>query len=139
MRGGGGMRSGASAAGRGGIGPENPPPVLNGERRTRPFTSTRQQADSSWPPFHAMLTRVDVLEQAPVFFTLPDSTIRKLARRVRQFMISSGGAIIYQGERGDTIFFIASGSCRVIIERPPNAVTLALPGPGDLFGEAACV
>ncbi len=133
------MRTGAPATGSRGIGPENPPPVLNGERRTRPFTSTRQQADSSWPPFHAMLTRVDVLEQAPVFFTLPDSTIRKLARRVRQIMISAGGAIIYQGERGDTIFLIASGSCRVIIERPPNAVTVAVLGPGDFFGEAASV
>jgi Flp pilus assembly CpaE family ATPase len=121
------------------IGPRNPPPVLNGERLARPFNRTREQADSSWPQYHAMLERVEVLERAPVFFTLPESTIRNLARRVRQIMIAAGGAIVYQGEPGDTIFFIESGRCRVIIERPPNAVTVAVLGPGDFFGEAACV
>jgi pilus assembly protein CpaE len=83
-----------------------------------------------------MLERVEVLERAPVFFTLAESTIRNLARRVRQVMIAAGGAIVYQGEPGDTIFFIESGRCRVIIERPPNAVTVAVLGPGDFFGEA---
>src|SRR5437879_11426875 len=120
-------------------GPEKPPPVLNGKRQARPLAATRQQANSSWPPFHSMLERVDVLERAPVFFTLPESTIRKLARRVRQVMISAGGAIVYQGEPGDTIFFIESGRCRVVIERPPSASTVAVLGPGDFFGEASCV
>jgi len=133
------MRVGVPVTGAGAIGPENPPAVLNGVGRARPRTGTRQQADSSWPPFHAMLERVDVLERAPVFFTLPESTIRKLARRVRQVMISAGGAIVYQGEPGDTIFFIESGRCRAIIERPPSVVTVAVLGPGDFFGEAACV
>ena len=133
------MRTGLPMAGSHAIGPENPPPVLSGERSVRPFTGTRQQADSSWPPFHAMLERVDVLERAPVFFTLPEGTIRHLARRVRQVMIAAGGAIVYQGEPGDTIFFIESGRCRVIVERPPSAVTVAVLGPGDFFGEAACL
>jgi pilus assembly protein CpaE len=119
------------------IGPQNPPPVLNGHKLARPFNRTREQAASGWPPYHAMLERVEVLERAPVFFTLAESTIRNLARRVRQVMIAAGGAIVYQGEPGDTIFFIESGRCRVIIERPPNAVTVAVLGPGDFFGEAA--
>ncbi len=121
------------------IGPRNPPSVLNGQRLARPLNRTREQADSSWPSFHAMLERVEVLERAPVFFTLAESTIRNLARRVRQIMIGAGGAIVYQGEPGDTIFFIESGRCRVIVERPPNAVTVAVLGPGDFFGEAACL
>jgi pilus assembly protein CpaE len=133
------MKAGFPMTGSRAIGPENPPPVLNGQRQARPLAATRQQANSSWPPFHSMLERVDVLERAPVFFTLPESTIRKLARRVRQVMISAGGAIVYQGEPGDTIFFIESGRCRVVIERPPSAVTVAVLGPGDFFGEAACV
>jgi Flp pilus assembly CpaE family ATPase len=133
------MRSGLTVSGSRAIGPENRPPVLNGQKPARPFTETRQQADRSWPPFHAMLGRVDVLERAPVFFTLSEGTIRNLARRVRQVMIAAGGAIVYQGEPGDTIFFIESGRCRVIIERPPSAVTVRVLGPGDFFGEAACV
>src|SRR5437879_1610479 len=120
-------------------GPEKPPPVLNGKRQARPLPTTHRQASCSWPPFHSMLERFDVLERSPFFFTLPESTIRKLARRVRQVIISAGGAIVYQGEPGDTIFFIESGRCRVVIERPPSAVTVAVLGPGDFFGEAACV
>src|SRR5260370_4781074 len=133
------MRADIPVAGSRAIGPGHPTPVLNGQRLARPFNRTREQADSSWPPYHAMLERVEVLERAPVFSALPESTIRNLARRVRQIMIAAGGAIVYQGETGDTIFFIESGSCRVIIERPPSAVTVAVLGPGDFFGEAACI
>src|SRR6266436_6393282 len=133
------MRTGVPMTGARVIGPGNPPPVLNGQRLGRSFNRTREQADSSWPAFHAMLERVEVLERAPVFFTLPESTIRNLARRVRQIMIAAGGAIVYQGEPGDTIFFIEAGRCRVIVERPPNAVTVAVLGPGDFFGETACM
>src|SRR5229473_1148579 len=109
------MRTGVPMTGARAIGPGNPPPVLNGQRLGRNFNRTREQADSSWPAFHAMLERVEVLERAPVFFTLPESTIRNLARRVRQIMIAAGGAIVYQGEPGDTIFFIETGRCRVIV------------------------
>src|SRR5216683_963165 len=133
------MRTGVPMTGARAIGPGNPPPVLNGQRLGRNFNRTREQADSSWPAFHAMLERVEVLERAPVFFTLPESTIRNLARRVRQIMIAAGGAIVYQGEPGDTIFFIEAGRCRVIVERPPNAVTVAVLGPGDYFGETDCM
>src|SRR5207247_1719315 len=37
------------------------------------------------------------------------------------------------------IFFIERGRCRVVIERPPGAVTVALLADGDFFGEAACL
>ncbi|OLB98123.1 MAG: hypothetical protein AUI15_11180 [Actinobacteria bacterium 13_2_20CM_2_66_6] len=122
-----------------GIGPENRPPVLSGERSPRTVSNPRQSTDSSWPPYHAMLERIAVLERAPVFFSLPDATLRNLARRVRQLAVSARGIILYQDEPGDTIFFIESGHCRVVIERPPGVVTVALLGPGDFFGEAACV
>src|SRR5260370_5022443 len=100
------MRTGAPITGARAMRPETRPPVLNGQRLGRNVNRTREQADSSWPAFHAMLERVEVLERAPVFFTLPESTIRNLARRVRQIMIAAGGAIVYQGEPRETIFFI---------------------------------
>jgi len=86
-----------------------------------------------------MLGRVAVLERAPLFFSLPESTLRNLARRMRQLAVSARGIVIYQGEPGDSIFFIESGCVNVIIERPPGSVTVAVLGPGDFFGEAACV
>jgi len=47
--------------------------------------------------------------------------------------------ILFQGEPGDTIFFIERGRCRVVIEKPPSVVTVALLSEGDFFGEGACL
>lgn len=122
-----------------GIGPENKPPVLDGNRAQKHLVPGRQTPDGGWPPYHEMLARVAVLQQAPVFFSLPEATLRNLARRVRQLAVASRGIVLYQNEPGDTIFFIESGRVSVVVERPPGAVTVAVLGPGDFFGEAACV
>lgn len=86
-----------------------------------------------------MVASMAVLERAAIFFTLSESTLRALARRMRRVNIASGETILYQGETGDTIFFVESGSCRILIERPPSAVTVAVLSTGDFFGEAACL
>ena len=105
----------------------------------RQFPRASPAADSGWPSYHDMLGRVAVLERAPLFFSLPEFTLRNFARRMRQLAVAARGIVMYQGEPGDTIFFIESGCMNVIIERPPGAVTVAVLGPGDFFGEAACV
>jgi Flp pilus assembly CpaE family ATPase len=86
-----------------------------------------------------MTSRLAVLESAPVFFTMPESVLRALARRLRRIRIPSGEMIVNQGEPGDTIFFIEQGRCRVVVEKPPSAVTVAVLAPGDFIGEAACL
>jgi MinD-like ATPase involved in chromosome partitioning or flagellar assembly len=86
-----------------------------------------------------MLARVALLEQAPTFFGLPERTLRSLARRLRRITLASGEAVVYQGEPGDSIFFIERGRCRVMIERPPSVVTVAVLSEADFFGEAACL
>ncbi|HEV2475387.1 MAG TPA: cyclic nucleotide-binding domain-containing protein [Candidatus Dormibacteraeota bacterium] len=86
-----------------------------------------------------MVSRLETLERAPVFFSLPEQTLRALARRVRRISVAAGEMVISQGEPGDTIFFIERGRCRVMIERPPGVVTVAVLSEGDLFGEGACV
>jgi Flp pilus assembly CpaE family ATPase len=121
------------------IGPGNPPPVLSGQKPGKRFASPRQQADSSWPPNHVMLSRLAVLEQAPAFFGLPERVLRSLARRLRRISVAAGEAIVYQGEPGDSIFFIERGRCRVMVEQPPSVVTVAVLSESDFFGEAACL
>jgi MinD-like ATPase involved in chromosome partitioning or flagellar assembly len=86
-----------------------------------------------------MISRLDALERAPVFFSLPEQTLRALARRVRRINVAAGETVIFQGEPGDTIFFIERGRCRVMIEKPPGVVTVAVLSEGDLFGEGACL
>jgi pilus assembly protein CpaE len=113
--------------------------VLSGERAQKQFAGARQTSDRSWPAYHEMLARVAVLERAAVFFSLPEATLRNLARRVRQLAVAARGIILYQGDPGDTIFLIESGTVSMVVERPPGAVTVAVLGPGDFFGEAACM
>ncbi len=86
-----------------------------------------------------MVSRLATLERAPVFFSLRDGTLRGLARHLRRLKVQAGEMILFQGEPGDTIFFIERGRCRVVIEKPPSVVTVALLSEGDFFGEGACL
>lgn len=122
-----------------GIGPYTPPSVLPGKHSRKQRRGPREKDDRSWIPYHVMLQRAAVIERAPVFFALPDRTIRALARRVRELAVPAGQTILFQDEPGDTIFFIESGVCNVVIEKHAGNVTVATLGPGDIFGEAACV
>ncbi len=74
-----------------------------------------------------------------MFFSLRDGTLRGLARHLRRLKVQAGEMILFQGEPGDTIFFIERGRCRVVIEKPPSVVTVALLSEGDFFGEGACL
>lgn len=105
-----------------------------GERRDAP-----RRAERPSPPFHDMVSRLVALERAPVFFGLPDTTLRAIARRLRRMKVKAGDMIVFQGEPGDTLFFIERGRCRVVIERAGAVVTVALQSDGDFFGESACL
>jgi pilus assembly protein CpaE len=107
------------------------------ERRSKPKPTKRPVVE--WPKFHDMVSRLGVLERAPVFFSFEDTTLRALARRLRRVTVSAGEMVLYQGEPGDTIFFVERGRCRVVVEKPPGAVTVAVLGEGDFFGDTACL
>src|SRR5437762_700556 len=96
-----------------------------------------KRAERPSPSFNDMVSRLAALEQAPIFFSLPDAQLRALARRLRRVKIAAGELIASQGEPGDTIFFIERGRCRVVIEKRPSVVTVALLSEGDFFGESA--
>src|SRR6266568_7344654 len=110
----------------------------------RPVLASREPApqkkqEHTSPSFHDMVSRLATLERAPVFFSLRDGTLRGLARHLRRLKVQAGEMILFQGEPGDTIFFIERGRCRVVIEKPPSVVTVALLSEGDFFGEGACL
>src|SRR5438874_13810265 len=114
-------------------GPAPGRPVLTaGEHRDAP-----RRPDRPWPSFHDMVSRLSTLESAAVFFSLPEATLRALARRLRRIKVSAGDMIVFQGEPGDTIFIIERGRFRIVIEKPPSIVTVALLSEGDFFGEHA--
>ncbi len=114
-------------------------PVLAAAERRKQRAAKQHGPETGWPTYHDMVARVEILDQAAVFFALPEGTQRALARRLRRVRVASGEMVLYQGEPGDTIFFVEEGRCRVVIERPPGVVTVAVLSEGDFFGEAACV
>src|SRR5256886_15524739 len=119
----------------GGVGPAPGRPLLTaGEHREAP-----RRPDRPWPSFHDMVASLSTLESAAVCFSLPEATLRALARRVRRIKVSAGDMIVFQGEPGDTIFIIERGRFRIVIEKPPSIVTVALLSEGDFFGEGAAV
>ncbi|HYT11868.1 MAG TPA: cyclic nucleotide-binding domain-containing protein [Candidatus Nitrosopolaris sp.] len=118
---------------------EGPRPVLLEAERRSLTPKLRQHPEAGRPAYHDMLARVAVLSRAAVLFALPEGTLRALARRLRRIAVPSGEMIVCQGEPGDTIFFIEQGRCRVVVERPPSVVTVALLTDGDFFGEGACL
>ena len=119
-------------------GPRRPALVATEGLRAEPPVQKRP-VEIPRPSFHDMTSRLSAIERAPVFFTFPEDALRAIARRVRRVRIPAGEMVICQGEVGDTIFFIERGRCRLVIEKPPSIVTVAVLAEGDFFGEAACV
>src|SRR2546422_7489818 len=111
------------------------PVLAAGEHRD----TAPRRPDRPWPSFHDMVSRLSTLESAAVFFSLPEATLRALARRLRRIKVSPGEMIVFQGEPGDTIFIVERGRCRMVIEKPPSIVTVALLSEGDFFGEGAAL
>src|SRR5438067_2059368 len=101
-------------------------PVLATGEKGSSDQAAQKRPDITWPAFHDMVTRLAVLESAPVFYTMPEPVLRALARRLRRIRIPSGEMVVFQGDPGDTIFFIEEGRCRVVVERPPGTVTGAV-------------
>ena len=100
----------------------------------------RRRGREDWPSPADMANRFAVLQQATVFFAQPDSILRSLARRLRPLDAAKEAVLAVQDEEGDSIFFVVAGHCQVTIERAPgHRVVVAVLGPGDFFGEAACV
>jgi Flp pilus assembly CpaE family ATPase len=82
--------------------------------------------------------RFALLERAPLFYTLPDRTLRALARRMRSITLSPGQVAVRQGEESSSIFFIQAGHCQLRLEGPaPHSVAVAILSTPDFFGELA--
>src|SRR6266516_3952275 len=110
-------------------------------RSTRGGTSRRARRDPEAQNLMSQRLRAEEWKAAglrrPALVT--GDALRAIARRVRRMQIPAGEMVLCQGEPGDTIFFIERGRCRLVIEKPPSIVTVAVLAEGDFFGEGACV
>ena len=86
------------------------------------------------------LQRMEVLAASPVFKSLPAALLLQIAEIAEQRAYPEKALIIEQGEHGDSLCLIISGSVRVFRTTSTGLeITLTTFGPGDGFGEMAVV
>jgi CRP-like cAMP-binding protein len=89
----------------------------------------------------------DVLRRIPIFQSLPDVQIAKLAKLTTLRLCRKDEVIFYEDEEGDFLFAILQGRVKVTLLGIPDRFTrgygrevvLSTLGPGDFFGEMALV
>jgi CPA1 family monovalent cation:H+ antiporter len=86
------------------------------------------------PPLRLKLNPETLIAKVPFFDELSKARRKQLARHLKTRLFAPGDKIIFKGDIGDDMFFIADGAVRVVL--PENEVTL---GTGDFFGELALI
>ncbi|HYM46340.1 MAG TPA: Crp/Fnr family transcriptional regulator [Solirubrobacteraceae bacterium] len=81
---------------------------------------------------------VELLARVPVFSTLVDDDLRRIAELAVPREFQSGQVVFREGDASDTCYVVRSGRARAVREHAGGRViTLATFGPGDIFGELA--
>jgi ABC-type multidrug transport system fused ATPase/permease subunit len=96
-------------------------------------TQTRYTAG---PP-HAVDTEVSRLRRVPLFAGLPDEAISAIAGQMLPQHVETGDNVVQQGEAGDRMWVIDSGSFDVLVDRSRAERRVATLGAGEFFGEMA--
>ncbi len=117
-------------------------PEVEGEARTRLwYAAQRAGLEGPCPPRPAVheaaeiAERVAALTRVDLFGPLDGAEKEKLATEARRLLFAAGERILVQGEPGDSLYLVRSGS--VLVERAQGRATRELDrlGPGDFFGE----
>jgi CRP-like cAMP-binding protein len=81
---------------------------------------------------------VRLLLRAPVFKALRDRELRKLASKARRVVYGPLDRIVLQGQRGSSMFLVASGSVEVLVRQQDGRdLPVAALEKGAVFGEFA--
>ncbi len=78
------------------------------------------------------LSAAELVDRVPLFAKLPPEKRAAIAKLLKPRMSLPGDEIVQRGQRGDAMFFIASGAA--VVEIPGKPVEL---GSGEFFGEMA--
>ncbi|MFN2526230.1 MAG: Crp/Fnr family transcriptional regulator [Actinomycetota bacterium] len=79
-----------------------------------------------------------LLRQSPLFAELGDDNLKHLSERVVERSYDKGQTIFNQGELGDSVFVVAQGLVKVMVNSPDGEeMVLTTVGPPDIFGELA--
>ena len=94
--------------------------------------TARRKAAEARPPLDLGLRLTEMLAKVPILAGLQDTQIAELARALTPELFAPGERIISAGERGDRMYFIASGGVAVMVGQEPVRLKA-----GDFVGEMA--
>jgi CRP-like cAMP-binding protein/rhodanese-related sulfurtransferase len=82
--------------------------------------------------------RVDILRKSPVFKELPGEVLEAIARVVGPRIVPGHSIIFREGDPGDSLYIIKSGSVRIFRENEAGInMDISIKRPGETFGEMA--
>jgi len=94
--------------------------------------NVRRQIASERPSLDLGLKLAEMLGKVPIFKSLKEDQIARLAQMLTPELFTPGERVIRAGDKGDKMYFIASGAVDVLVT--PDPVRLKA---GDFFGEMA--
>ncbi|AWK89243.1 cation:proton antiporter [Azospirillum thermophilum] len=94
----------------------------------------RRRAIERLPKLDLRIDVKELVRRVPLFAGLPAERVEGIGTLLRARLALPGEIIVRRGERGDAMFFIASGAVEVLV---PNLAEPVKLGSGDFFGEMA--
>jgi len=83
---------------------------------------------------------LEFLRQMPLFAGLSDTELESVARDFVTRQFRQGETIFRQGDAGQLLYLIRSGSVRIfVMDEEGRETSVVLYGPGDVFGELAVI
>ncbi len=84
------------------------------------------------------ISPLDVLKKVPLFRDIPPETLTAFASLTRERTYPKGSVIVFEEDRGDAMYLVASGQVKVVlIGEDGREVILSVLQEGNFFGEMA--
>jgi CRP-like cAMP-binding protein len=77
------------------------------------------------------------LKVIPLFHDFTDVELEQFLELADPTAYAAGEVVVRQGEQGNCMYYVAEGTCRVMMKKGEGTVELAVLGQGEIFGELA--
>ena len=77
------------------------------------------------------------LERIALFENLEESELNEVFLFLDKLSINKGESIVQEGDEGNDVYIVVSGSAQVFKSKPDGKIILSKLGPNDCFGEMA--
>ena len=83
--------------------------------------------------------RVSLLHKVPFFQGVEGPDLQLMARRMTEVSFEAGVVVFREGEAGERLYVLLTGTMHVFVEKHGNVITYGRLGDGECFGEMALI